>query len=300
MPPPTKGQRPSPPRPATVKEALDRLYRQFDLSFLRPDPLAAPLRYSHDPGDLETAALLAALFAYGRADLIEKNVTAITTAMAKAAHGSPARFCEDWVARRDRRFMPRFVYRFQTRADLSALITAIGKARHKYGSLLNLFLAHDNPAEETVVGGVAGMAEELGKLAGKRAKSRGFAHLLSSPANGGAAKRWMLFMRWMVRCDQVDPGPWSEHVDKRRLVIPLDVHVGRIARRLGLLNRKSDDGKAALQLTRTLRKFDPGDPIRYDFALCSFGKLGYCVSQVDQERCESCDLATVCLAPGEG
>ena len=235
--------------------------------------------------------MYAAMFAYGRADLIQKNVSSIIASM----EGRPASFAKDFRPSLSRAWMKGFKYRFHGRADLVALVTALGKAVREYGSLQAMFQEMDkNPGSETVMEGVSGVARALRKYAGGGAP--GFKTLVTDPADGGAAKRWMLFMRWMVRKDDVDPGPWEGSVDRARLVIPLDTHVGRIARFLGMLGRKSNDWKSALELTRYLKLLDPADPVRYDFAICSYGKLGYCSSRPALEKCGSCNFNTLCGA----
>lgn len=273
--------------PATLKPFLDRLLEKFDRSYLEPDPLAA-VDFRLGPDDLEVAALFAALFAYGRADLIQRNVARILAAMGP----SPSRFVESFKPAGNREWMSGFKYRFNTRADLIALVRAVGEARRRFGSLRNLFTENDDPAEETVGPAITASARALKKFSG--AKNHSFDFLIANPAGGAASKRWSLYLRWMVRKDRVDPGPWEGAVDKPRLVIPLDTHVARIARRLGMLERKSNDWKAVVELTRYLRKLDPDDPVKYDFAICSYGKLGYCVSEVNPEKCRLCDLAPVC------
>lgn len=278
--------------PARVKPHLDRLLERFDRSYLEPDPLAAALKFS-SPGDVETACLIAASFAYGRADLIQKNVTQILDAM----EGAPALFCESFNPPANREWMKNFAYRFQKREDLVALVRAIGSARKSNSSIKNLFLEGDDPSAETVLPGLVHMAVALRKLAGR--KTAPFNALLSDPSLGGASKRWNLFLRWMVRKDGVDPGVWSGAVSRARLVIPLDTHVARVGRQLGMLERKSGDWKAALELTRYLRALDPADPVKYDFAICSYGKLGYCAKKADPEKCEGCDLSGICSSiPG--
>ena len=274
--------------PAALKPYLDRLRAQFDISMLEPDPLAAA-RHFRDPGDLETALLFAALFAYGRADLIQKTVTRILASMGE----SPAEFCENFARRPAPGWMRGFVYRFHRQADLAALARATRAARIEYGSLRALFLAHDDPNAQTPLPGHA----RHGGVRRTHAKrdTTAFRTLLADPSGGGASKRWMLYLRWMIRKDGVDPGPWHGAVSTARLVIPLDTHVARVAQRLGILTRSTADWKAALEVTRFLRQLDPSDPVSYDFALCSFGKLGYCVSKVEKSRCRRCDLSPVCV-----
>ena len=95
--------------------------------------------------------------------------------------------------------------------------------------------------------------------------------LLASPASGGAAKRLCLYLRWMARRDALDPGYWSGAVETARLVVPLDTHVARVGRQLGLTGRATADWKMALEITEGLRRFDPADPLRFDFSLFRFG-----------------------------
>ena len=270
-----------------IKLHLDRLLKRFDKSALEPDPLAATLGYSTFE-DIEVSCLIAGLFAYGRADLIQRNVTEVLSAMGP----SPALFCEKFRRGRAPAWVKVFSYRFHKGDDLVALLHAIGRARRAYGSLLNLFMEHDDHSAETVMPGLAGMVYALRDYAER--DTQAFNTLLSDPLSGGASKRWNLFLRWMVRSDEIDPGPWNEHISTSRLIIPLDVHVGRITRRLGLLKRKSNDLKAALEVTRFLRRLDPQDPVKYDFAICSYGKLGYCVGKIDPARCDNCDMTSIC------
>ncbi len=273
--------------PLDIKPHLDRLLEKFDRSALEPDPLAATLGYTAFE-DIEVSCLIAGLFAYGRADLIQRNVAGILSMMG----ASPALFCEKFRKSKVPGWVSAFSYRFHKGDDLGALIHAIGRARRDHGSLLKLFKAHDDPSAETILPGLTGMVCALREYA--KRDTQAFNSLLSNPSGGGAVKRWNLFLRWMVRKDDIDPGPWNGHISTSRLIIPLDVHVGRITRRLGMLKRKSNDLKAALEVTRFLRALDPEDPVKYDFAICSYGKLGYCVSKINPALCDSCDLYLIC------
>ena len=119
-------------------------------------------------------------------------------------------------------------------------------------------------------------------------------YFFSSPAGGSACKRLNLYLRWMVRHDPgLDLGLWTE-VPPSRLVIPLDTHVARIARYVGLSSRNTADWKMALEVTRALREFDPGDPVKYDFAICRLGILDYCPRKRDALKCAACLLKPVC------
>ena len=99
---------------------------------------------------------------------------------------------------------------------------------------------------------------------------QGFYFMIPNPRNGGAMKRMCMFLRWMVRKGPVDFGIW-DFMPASELLIPLDVHVARISREMGLLTRTSNDFKAVLELTENLRKFDPEDPAKYDFAMFGYG-----------------------------
>ena len=100
--------------------------------------------------------------------------------------------------------------------------------------------------------------------------SSGFYHMIPNPQNGGAMKRMNMFLRWMIRKGPVDLGIWS-FMSPKDLLIPLDVHVARISREMGLLTRKSNDFKAVIELTNNLKNIYPDDPIKYDFAMFGFG-----------------------------
>ncbi len=126
--------------------------------------------------------------------------------------------------------------------------------------------------------------------------TRGLRHLLPDPAGPGASKRWNLYLRWMVRGpDAVDLGLWHE-VPASALVVPLDTHVHRVARALGLTARPDASWRTAEEITAALALLDPQDPVRYDFALCHLGMSGACPARRERARCEACVLGEECLA----
>ncbi|MHC4787742.1 MAG: DUF2400 family protein, partial [Planctomycetota bacterium] len=135
-----------------------------------------------------------------------------------------------------------------------------------YGSLEACLLAHDDPAAPTVLPALCGLASALRR--GGHAPS----HLVADPASGSACKRWNLYLRWMVRSDEVDPGGWRAFAPAR-LIVPLDTHTWRLCRRLGLTRRRTCNMKAALEVTDAFRRFSPEDPVRYDFALMHASRL---------------------------
>ena len=156
-------------------------------------------------------------------------------------------------------------------------------------------------------GGPAALRPALARFAGELRESppaaallgargpRGLRHLLPDPAGPGASKRWNLYLRWMVRGpDAVDLGLWRG-VPPSALVVPLDTHVHRVARALGLTARPDASWRTAEEITTSLRRLDPADPVRYDFALCHMGMSGLCPARRARERCEACVLGAACL-----
>jgi uncharacterized protein (TIGR02757 family) len=126
-------------------------------------------------------------------------------------------------------------------------------------------------------------------------------HILVDPAHGSAAKRLMLLLRWMVRpADGIDLGRWP--IPTSILVIPLDTHIHRLSKNLGLTNRRDVSFRTAEEITTVLRRLDPLDPVKYDFSLCHLGMLQRCPSRRDRERCAGCGVKPVCrhwASPGK-
>lgn len=160
-----------------------------------------------------------------------------------------------------------FKHRFTTGSEISSLLVGIKLAIKAHGSLERLFVAGIGPNDDTILPALAAFVERLRQLAGG---PKACASLLSSPGDGSACKRLNLFLRWMVRRDAVDPGPWTT-VSPALLIVPLDTHLFRIAGRIGLTARKQADLKTAVEVTRKFAMLCPEDPVRYDFALTRLG-----------------------------
>ena len=123
--------------------------------------------------------------------------------------------------------------------------------------------------------------------------TRGFRHLFPDPATGGACKRWHLFLRWMIRRDPPDFGDWRE-VSPSKLLIPLDTHIANMAHAIRLTRLRSRTGRMSADITGTLRRLDPADPVKYDFALCHTRMSGGCLDRRDARVCPACELRPVC------
>ncbi len=225
-----------------------------ELSYDKPDPLLVASRHRD-----ESVALICALFGYGNASQIVKLLDSFDFALL------------DQSEEQIHSALERHYYRFQKSDDVTALFIALKRLK-EVDSIENIFYAGYRK-EENILDGLWYFIEELSSLYPRH--SQGYRFLIGSIPkkvnSAGTYKRYMMFLRWMVRSDHLDMGLWTK-IEKRDLIMPLDTHTFQVSRRLGLLERKSYDMKAALELTEQLRIFDPEDPVKYDFALYRLGQ----------------------------
>jgi uncharacterized protein (TIGR02757 family) len=288
----------SAPRAARLKTLLDPLVISTAPERARAiarDPVELPRRYG-TPADREVAGLLAAALAYGRADVFKPKLLALLAELGP----SPAAFVRAFDPRRDGARFAGFAYRFHLPGDLGALLCGTGATLRDHGSLGARFAALLS-REGTLQGALGAFARELrtrgAALAGDAmGPARALDHLLPDASRGAACKRLVLYLRWMVRRDEVDVGAWEGVVSRSALVVPLDTHVSRISRLLGLTRRKDLSWRTAEEITASLRRLDPEDPVRYDFALCHLGMSGACPARRRPENCRACPLAAECTA----
>ena len=280
-------------RPVPAKllgERLDALVATFDVSTIEPDPLQLVLRH-RNALDQEVAGILAAAFAYGRAETVVANAGMVLARM----RPSPYRYLQTFDAREARRRFAGFAHRFHKTPDLVALLSCLASAIRAHESLGALFASCYDDRDADIGPSLARFVEALLP----RDAPAPLRYLLTSPDDGSACKRMNLFLRWMVRRTSPDLGLWT-FVDPAKLVIPLDTHVHRIATFLGLTDRKSADWKTARAITDRLARFDVADPVRYDFALCRLGILDLCSRTPRIENCRVCLLRDVCRLPVRG
>ena len=242
---------------AKNKAFFEALYRRYNRkNLVRPDPLEFLSRWA-DVRERETGALLAACFAYGNVKAILKNLDFLFSVMPQ-----PRSYILAATPKRLKKDFHSFKYRFTTAEELGRFILCIQKVLRRYGTLEACFLSALSPQDTT--------AEKALKHFARQLRSGGaIPTLVPDPDKGSALKRLNLFLRWMVRRDDVDPGGWQ--VPPRLLIVPLDVHMHRCARALGLTRRSSADMKTALEITRSLARFCPQDPVKYDFCITRFG-----------------------------
>jgi uncharacterized protein (TIGR02757 family) len=269
---------------AILRQTLDRfLARRDRKALLARDPVQLVHRF-RDPGDREVAGLIVAMLAYGRAASIRRAAGEVLDRIGP----SPARA----VDRGAIEALHGFVYRFQSGSDLVRFLGAIRSARRTHGSL--------GAAFASVAGSEDTYAEAMGRFVAVLEEgvpgpmSPGLRFLLPSPASGSAAKRLCLYLRWMIRPgDGLDLGVWKG-ADPSRLVIPLDTHIARIGAFLGLTDRKTRDLKMAVEITRSLARLRPDDPLAYDMALCHLGISGECKGRYVEPVCRACPINGIC------
>jgi len=289
-----------PVRQQILRERLDELVATFDISTITPDPLQLVLRYS-EPLDQEVAALIAAAFAYGRADIVVANIGRALDRMTP----SPYAYLVDFDAVEASHRFKGFAHRFQKTPELVAFLGVLANAIATHGSLGALFRRCYHETDADIGPSLTRFVDAL--LEGPRvdgAKRRvrvavtrkALHYLLTSPRDGSACKRMNLFLRWMIRRTPPDLGLW-DFVDPGKLVVPLDTHVHRISTFLGLNRRKTADWKAARGITDRLARFREDDPVRYDFAICRLGILDLCSRRRRKSQCDICLLRDVCRFP---
>lgn len=285
-------------RPAPITERLraplERLYADFDYAGrVERDAIRFPLRYP-DPRDREVVALLTACLAYGRVDLFGSALDRVLAAVGP----SPARLVMAFEPERHATLFSDFLYRFNRPRDVVAFCVAARQMLERHGSLEACFLAGDpdsagpiRPALEAFAR--AFLEADLGAVFPRGRLSRGYRHLFPLPSVGGPCKRLHLFLRWMVRRESPDFGLWSR-VSPARLLVPVDTHVENMSRAIGLTRRRSRTWAMAEEITGRLAAIDPGDPVKFDFALCHKRMSGDCLDRREPRVCATCGLRDVC------
>ena len=242
---------------AILEEAYDRFARP---EFILNDPIQIPKHFS-DRRDAESIGFITATISWGQRRSIISNAWKLVKLMDEAPY--------DFIINASTIELDRlssFVHRTFNSTDLRQFILSIRHLYSTYGGLENAFLEN---------GKIGDMNEAISRFKGRFFEidhpARTQKHV-ADPAKGSNAKRINMYLRWMVRSADrgVDLGLWKK-IGPADLLIPLDVHTGRVSREFGLLKRKQDDRKAVEELTATLRQFDPLDPVRFDIALFALG-----------------------------
>ncbi|MCB9759295.1 MAG: TIGR02757 family protein [Alphaproteobacteria bacterium] len=284
----------APERLTAVGAGLEQLYAQTDFQArLRTDPIRFPRRYTRHE-DVEIAAVLASGFAFGRVTLFGPVLEGLFDRM--DAQGGPRAYIDHFDPNVEGPALAPVVYRWVRGPDLVVLFGALRRVRAQHGGLEPLF--GGGSARAALEGAATALEQEARAVAPSGSLSRGVRYFLSRPSTGSACKRWNMMLRWLVRppTEGVDLGLWT-CLRPADLVMPLDTHVMRIARFLGLIRTSTASWRVAEQLTAQLRRIDPLDPVRLDFAIAHLGISGACKGVRDPEVCSPCPLRKGCDAP---
>lgn len=240
-----------------TKTELDSLVLKYEnKDFIKNDPVQFIHRFKNKK-DVELAGFIASLLAYGsRVQFIKK----LDDLFDNIAQNEPLNFILNF----EPEFIGDFNYRFGKPVDFISIFKILKKLYSTSDGLEELFRYgyEQKKMFETVVDYFYAKAD--------KSVGQGFYHMIPNPRNNGAMKRMCMYLRWMVRKSSVDVGIWK-FMKPSELFIPLDVHVGRISRQMGLLTRKANDFKAVEELTYKLKEFCPDDPVKYDFAMFGYG-----------------------------
>lgn len=249
-----------------LKNKLGYHYKYFDRSQISPDPLEFLHRYS-EPDDIEVVGIISSVFAYGNVKQIMNTLEKIHVIM----ECKPHYFVKDYSLKDGLKLFENVKHRFYTHKDIAYFFKVLNRIFLEYGSLKNLFLSIYNKKDGGWKETVSSFSHRLIELSiGKGEISSGIKFMFPDPFKGSACKRMNLFLRWMVRKDELDFGLWNE-IPTSKLIIPVDTHVARICRQLKLTKRKNVSWKMAEEITERLKEFDPVDPVKYDFAICHIG-----------------------------
>ena len=244
-----------------MKEFLDEYVELYNKpSFIESDPISIPHQFTKKQ-DIEIAGFLAATIAWGNRKMILRNANR----MMEILDHSPFEFIMN-SSNNEMEMIKSFVHRTFNSTDLIYFLKALKHIYRYKGGLETIFTTHKTSDS------LQPAIHEFHKIFFELPHEKRTERHVSDPFKGSAAKKLNMFLRWMVRKDKfgVDFGIWDK-INPSMLYIPLDLHSGNTARRLGLLSRKMNDWKAVEELTEILREFDPTDPVKYDFALFGLG-----------------------------
>lgn len=272
-----------------MKSLLDGLANETLLARpIEADPVVFVHQFS-DPRDQELVGLVCASFAFGNIRAAQNKIRSLLSTLLEGQqtlhHALDASTLEEAKSS-----LRTFKHRLYTGDDVAQMLTRARILQKQHRTLGRLFIKlyqdHDENLQRT-------LAAFCRQLRGDPPHSRGLQHLLADPTKGSSCKRWLLYLRWMIRPkDGIDLGLWD--LPTSTLMIPLDAHVFRISQNLGLTQRRTPSWKASSEITNALKQLDKDDPVRYDFSICHLGVSRNCPSRVNDKSCQQCRLKAVC------
>jgi uncharacterized protein (TIGR02757 family) len=286
----------SPESYSILKPTLDRLYADFNFPDSAADPIQIVRRFTRRD-DREVVGFCAAALAFGRVASVLQSIERLLEVMGD----HPADYVRTFDPVREAPKFKGLVHRWTRGADLVALLWILKQMTDRSGSIEGFFLEGDEPVGTDIRLALDRFSEHALTLDVKRAYGKipratrgcpGVGYFFPRPSTGSGCKRLNLFLRWMVRHDALDLGVWTR-VSASRLIVPLDTHVIRVGRCLRLTKYTSPGWPMALDITASLRRLDPTDPVKYDYALCHLGMMNACGFSREQ-RDSQCPLRGVC------
>jgi uncharacterized protein (TIGR02757 family) len=271
-----------------LKSSLDQLLATSDKAkHVAHDPVEFVRKFKGNPHDVEVVGLISSALAFGKVDSIRKKIKEALLVLGE----SPSQTISTLSREELRSKLKNFQHRWTTGDDLADLLTAAATLREEHGSLGKL-VAKKFTESKNFREALYELSSNLRKIARPK-MTQTFANLIPDVMAGSACKRLLLYARWMIRKeDGVDLGVWS--LPPSVLLMPVDTHVARISNYIGLTKREEASWKTSEEITATLRKLDPEDPVKYDFALCHLGISGSCPKKKHPVKCEGCPIRGIC------
>jgi len=258
-----------------LKPALDRLYEAFNHAHSAADPVHLVRRFE-GKADREVVGFIAASLAFGRVASVLQTIERVLSILGPR----PAEYVRRFDPRRDAASFRQVVHRWIRGRDIVALLWILRQMIDRSGSIEQFFVEGYDPRASDLSAAIdsfsaRALALDLTAAYGRVPKRPGVCYFFPRASAGSGCKRLNLFLRWMVRHDALDLGVWTR-VPPAALVVPLDTHVIRVGRCLRLTAYTSPGWRMADDITASLRRLDPTDPVKYDFALCHVGMMNAC------------------------
>lgn len=282
-----------------LRQFLDTLRQELNVSSLvMNDPVQFIHRFK-DKKDIEIAGFFASHLAFGRVQMIIKNLQKLFNIM----QWMPYEFIMNFNKKEECIFSD-YVYRFIKGSDISRVIYCLKEIYAEHYGLEEFFLKGYSIMDSNLLMTIQKFVKNFYSLkalkdtmkkANTLADNSGFYFLLPPPGSKSAYKRLNLFLRWMVRREKgLDTGLWDK-INASQLIIPLDTHIARISKNITLTKRKTPDIKMAVEITENLKLLDRDDPLKYDFLLCHLGISEGCRGEYASDVCPGCKIGEICM-----
>jgi uncharacterized protein (TIGR02757 family) len=254
---------------------LDALYHDYNRTESATDPIHLVSPFT-EPADREIAGFCAASLAFGRVSSVINSISTLFSIMGPR----PADFVSRFDPSAPHPELRSMVHRWTRGQDLAALLWILRQMLESHGSI-EAFFAEGYDASHSDLGpaiesfSTRALGLDIRRAYGRLPKRPGVCYFFPRPSKGSACKRMNLFLRWMIRHDEIDLGVWTT-IPPSALVVPLDTHIIRLGRCLRLTSYRSPGWRMASDITASLRDLDRDDPVRFDFSLCHVGMMNAC------------------------